>query len=52
MVDTQGVKPNEESQCPTCTVRPKAGCQSVCKADDQYHSLFMMQGRIDMKQVL
>ena len=29
MVDTQGVEPNEESQCPTCTVHPMAGCQSV-----------------------
>ena len=52
MVDTQAVEPNEESQCPTCTVHPKTGCQSVCKADDQYRLLFMTQGRINTKQVL
>ena len=32
MVDTRGAVPNKELL--SCTVHPKVGCHSICKADD------------------
>ena len=36
-VDTRGLG---GSRCPSCTIRLKAGCQSIHKADDQYRSVY------------
>ena len=44
MVDTRRVVPNKESRHPVLYSLSKAGCQSICKADDRYLSLFTMPG--------
>ena len=43
-VDTRRAMPSEESPALSCTVSPKTGCQSICKAGDRYHSLFTTSG--------
>ena len=42
IVETRRVVPNETFL--SCTIRPKAECQSVHKADDRYRSLFTTLG--------
>ena len=45
VTDTWRAVPNEESlDVLSCTVHPKAGCQSVRKEDDRYRSLFTTPG--------